>query len=97
MPSTAATIAASAAAAKVMRVFISLAFRDGGLSHPSVSFACFVAALDDTGLPADEEFRAAMAAYMRWAVDRVVVFAPFGSVVPQREQVPRWGWDGLAG
>jgi hemoglobin len=58
--------------------------------------ACFVAALDDAGLPADEEFRAAVTAYMRWACDRVVALAPVGSVVPQREPVPRWGWDGRA-
>lgn len=59
-------------------------------------FASFLASLDEARLPDDEEFRAAMAAYMRWAVDRVVGYAPVGSVVPQREPVPRWGWVGLA-
>jgi hemoglobin len=57
--------------------------------------ACFLASLDEAGLPGDEEFREALEAYMRWAVERVVALAPFGSVAPQREPVPRWGWDGL--
>jgi hemoglobin len=54
--------------------------------------ACFVAAMDDAELPADPEFRAAMAAYMRWAVDTVLVYAPVGSVVPAGEAMPRWDW-----
>ena len=56
---------------------------------------CFVAALDDAGLPDDGEFRAAMAAYMRWAVDDVLVYAPVDTVVPPGQAMPRWGWDGL--
>jgi hemoglobin len=56
---------------------------------------CFVAAMDDAGLPADPEFREAMRAYMRWAVDNVLAYSPVGSVVPAGVPMPRWGWDGL--
>ena len=57
--------------------------------------ACFVAAMDDAGLPADPEFREAMRAYMRWAVDNVLAYSPIGSVVPAGVAMPRWGWNGL--
>jgi hemoglobin len=57
--------------------------------------ACFEAAMDDAGLPADPEFREAMRAYMRWAVDNVLAYSPVGSVVPAGVPMPRWGWDGL--
>ena len=36
-----------------------------------------------------------MAAYMRWAVDDVLVYSPFDAVVPDGARVPRWDWDGL--
>ena len=56
---------------------------------------CFVAAADDAGLPDDPEFRAALRAYMVWAVDSVLVYSPKGSVVPKDAPMPHWGWDGL--
>jgi hemoglobin len=56
---------------------------------------CFVQALDDAELPADPEFRAAMQAYMRWAVDNVLTYSPVDSVVPSGLAMPRWDWDGL--
>lgn len=55
--------------------------------------ACFVAAMDDAGLPDDAPFRAAMAAYMRWAVAQ---FTVPGVERPATDGVPRWTWDGLA-
>jgi hemoglobin len=55
--------------------------------------ACFVGAMDDAGLPADPEFRAAMRAYMRWAVDAVLAHAEPDSVA-RGLPMPRWGWDG---
>jgi hemoglobin len=58
---------------------------------------CFDAALSDAGLPADPEFRASMHAYMRWAVDDVLVVSPVDAVVPGGVAMPRWGWDGLEG
>jgi hemoglobin len=56
---------------------------------------CFVLAADDAGLPADPEFRAALRAYMEWAVDDVLVYSPVESVVLPGARVPRWSWDGL--
>jgi hypothetical protein len=32
---------------------------------------------------------------MVWAVADVLVFAPYGSVVPDGRSVPHWSWDGL--
>jgi hemoglobin len=55
--------------------------------------ACFVAAMDDAGLPADAEFRAAMRAYMRHAVDDVLGHERPESIAPGLP-MPRWGWDG---
>ena len=57
--------------------------------------ACFVAALDDARLPADEGFRAALRAYMEWAVADVLVFSPTDAVVPEGLPMPHWSWDGL--
>ncbi len=56
---------------------------------------CFVQAADDAGLPGDRQFRAALRAYMEWAVADVLVYSPQGSVVPPGACVPRWSWDGL--
>ena len=57
--------------------------------------ACFDGAMDDAGLPADPAFREAMHAYMRWAVDDVLVYSPTGTVVAPGAPMPHWGWDGL--
>jgi len=57
---------------------------------------CFVAAADDAGLPAAPEFRAALRAYMEWAVDDVLAYSVQGSVVPPGVAMPRWSWEGLA-
>ena len=56
---------------------------------------CFVRALDDAGLPDDPEFRQAMRAYMRWAVDNVLAYSPEDALVPDGVAMPRWGWEGL--
>jgi hemoglobin len=56
---------------------------------------CFVRAADDAGLPGDAEFRAALRAYMEWAVAQVMACSPRGSPVPAGLAVPRWSWDGL--
>jgi hemoglobin len=55
---------------------------------------CFVGALDDAQLPDDPEFREAMRAYMRWAVDNVLSHAEPDDV-PPRAAMPRWDWGGL--
>jgi hemoglobin len=57
---------------------------------------CFDAAVDDAGLPADPAFRSCLHAYMRWAVDDILVYSPRDAVVPAGAAMPRWGWDGLA-
>jgi len=57
--------------------------------------ACFDRALDDAELPADPAFRAALGAYMRWAVDVVLSYSDEDAVVAPEAAMPRWGWDGL--
>lgn len=56
---------------------------------------CFVHAADDAGLPADPAFRAALRAYMEWAVGEVALSHPHDMDVPPDLRVPRWSWDGL--
>lgn len=56
---------------------------------------CFVAAADDAALPEDPEFRAALRAYMEWAVDDVLSYSPHDAVVPMGAAMPHWSWDGL--
>ena len=56
---------------------------------------CFVQAADDAGLPDDSEFRAALRAYMEWAVSDVLVYSPQGAQVPTGLSMPHWSWDGL--
>jgi hemoglobin len=57
--------------------------------------ACFVAAMDDAGLPADPDFRTAMSDYMRWAVAGVNAYPDDPATVPADLPMPRWGWEGL--
>ena len=59
--------------------------------------ACFVAAMEDAGLPKDEELRSAMRAYMEWAVRDVMTSSPKEARVPAELAMPRWSWDGLVG
>jgi hemoglobin len=56
---------------------------------------CFDRAVDDAGLPADPDFREALHAYMRWAVDDVLSYPDEDSVIAPGAAMPRWGWDGL--
>ena len=56
---------------------------------------CFVAAMDDAGLPGDPEFRAAMRAYMVWAVEDVLAYSAPDAPVPRTAAMPRWSWDGV--
>jgi len=62
---------------------------------PDRFLACFLASIDDVGLPDDPALRAALAAYMTWAVHDFHAYAPQGSVVPDVPTLPSWGWDGL--
>lgn len=56
---------------------------------------CFDRALDDAAMPADPDFRAALRAYMRWAVDDVLAYSRANTTVVPDAPMPRWGWDGL--
>jgi hemoglobin len=56
---------------------------------------CFIAAADDAGLPADPAFRAALRAYMEWAVKDVLAFSAVDSVIPAGLPMPHWSWNGL--
>jgi hemoglobin len=56
--------------------------------------ACFVAAMDDAGLPDDPELRAALRSYMEWAVGDVLAYSPAHATVPAGMDMPRWSWDG---
>lgn len=57
--------------------------------------ACFVQAADDAGLPDDPDFRAALHAYMEWAVGEVLSYSPSDAQVPAGLSTPHWGWNGL--
>jgi hemoglobin len=56
---------------------------------------CFVQAMDDAGLPDDADFRAAMTAYLRWAVGDVLSYED--RPVPTDATLPHWSWTGLVG
>ncbi|HEY6787645.1 MAG TPA: group II truncated hemoglobin [Trebonia sp.] len=56
---------------------------------------CFVLAADDAGLPDAPEFRAALRAYMEWAVGDVALSHPHDNDVPADLKIPHWSWDGL--
>lgn len=57
---------------------------------------CFVCAIDDAGLSEDPDFRAALLAYMRWAVDEVLRYPSPEDAVPPGLAMPHWSWDGPA-
>ena len=56
--------------------------------------ACFMQAADDVGLPDDSDFRAQLRAYMEWATEEVISYAPAEAQVQAGLRVPRWGWNG---
>ncbi|MCW3014968.1 MAG: globin [Solirubrobacterales bacterium] len=49
-------------------------------------------AADDSGLPADPEFRAALMAYAEWGSRLAVVNSQPGADIAEHAPVPRWGW-----
>ncbi|MEO8330716.1 MAG: oxidoreductase [Candidatus Nanopelagicales bacterium] len=56
---------------------------------------CFVKAIDDANLPHDAEFRAALRAYIDWAVDDVLRYSDVDARAPEGLSLPRWSWNGL--
>ncbi|MTD53918.1 group II truncated hemoglobin [Amycolatopsis pithecellobii] len=68
---------------------------NGDMSDLGARFVdCFVHAADDAQLPGDPEFRAALRAYMEWAVGQVLSY-PDRETVPGEMPMPQWSWDGL--
>jgi hemoglobin len=57
--------------------------------------SCFVAAMDDAGLPEDGEFRTVMTNYMQWAVNEAISYPDQDAEVPAELPMPHWSWDGL--
>ncbi|WP_375425952.1 group II truncated hemoglobin [uncultured Friedmanniella sp.] len=55
---------------------------------------CFVEAMQDADLPDDPDFRAAMRAYMEWAVQDVLEHEVMADI-DDAMAMPRWSWDGL--
>jgi hemoglobin len=49
-------------------------------------------AADDTGLPADPEFRAAIMGYAEWGTRLAVHNSQSGAQTVPHAPVPRWGW-----
>ncbi len=69
---------------------------NGDMSDLGRRFAsCFMLAADDAGWPEDPEFRAAIRAYIEWAVDQVALSHPDDTDVPAGLPLPRWSWEGL--
>jgi hemoglobin len=68
---------------------------NGDMSDLGHRFAdCFMLAADDAGWPEDPEFRAAIRAYIDWAVDEVALSHPHDTDIPAGLPFPRWSWDG---
>jgi hemoglobin len=55
---------------------------------------CFAAAIDDAGLPADPEFRAALRAYMEHAVTVFNAHPDKDAPIPAAAPMPHWTWTG---
>ncbi|WP_037346801.1 group II truncated hemoglobin [Sciscionella sediminilitoris] len=51
-----------------------------------------VDAADETGLPADPEFRAAFLGYLEWGTRMAVLFSRPGAEPDMAEPMPSWGW-----
>ncbi|MGH9028061.1 MAG: hypothetical protein ACRDV4_00360, partial [Acidimicrobiales bacterium] len=66
-----------------------------GGRHGTRFVECFTLAADDALLPDDPPLRAALRAYMEWAVAEVMSYSPKDSVVPADLPVPHWSWGGL--
>jgi hemoglobin len=69
---------------------------NGDMSDLGRRFAdCFMLAADDAGWPDDPQFRAAIRAYIDWAVGSVALSHPHDTDIPAGLPLPRWSWDGL--
>jgi len=60
------------------------------------AIACFDAALEDVGLAADEDLRAALHDYFAWATMTTMArYARSADDLPDGLTILRWGWNGL--
>ena len=70
---------------------------NGDMSDLGRRFAdCFMLAADDASWPEDQEFRAAIRAYIESAVSEVALSHPHDSDIPAGLPIPHWSWDGPA-
>ncbi len=68
----------------------------GDMSDLGRRFAdCFMLAADDASWPDDPAFRAALRAFIEWAVGEVALSHPRDTDVPPDLPMPHWSWDGL--
>ena len=68
---------------------------NGDMSDLGRRFAdCFMLAAADAGWPEDQEFRAAIRAYIESAVREVALSHPHDSDIPAGLPIPHWSWDG---
>jgi hemoglobin len=58
------------------------------------ALACFVAALDDAGIPADQELRRTLTDWFAWSNRLVNHLYPQPAQVPDDATLPHWSWDG---
>jgi len=69
---------------------------NGDMSDLGRRFAdCFMLAAGDAGWPDDPEFRAAIRAYIEWAVHNVALSHPTDTDIPADLPMPHWTWTGL--
>ncbi|GAB3243899.1 group II truncated hemoglobin [Nocardioides dilutus] len=60
------------------------------------AMACFVAALDDAGIPDDPRLRSALTDYFAWGIAELNHAYPSVDDVPDDLPLPSWSWDGPA-
>jgi hemoglobin len=52
---------------------------------------------DETGVPADPEFRSALVGYLEWGTRLAVINSRPGAAVGEDAPMPRWGWGEVKG
>jgi hemoglobin len=55
---------------------------------------CFALAMDDAGLPSNQQLRSTLAAWFRWATADLARYPRSPDEVPAGLELPRWSWDG---
>jgi hemoglobin len=52
---------------------------------------------DETGVPADPEFRSALVSYLEWGTRLAVINSRPGAAAGEDAPMPRWGWGEVKG